>query len=103
MDTKQMIEVMQAHMEGKAIESRAKNTETWIPATSPSWDWFNQEYRIKKEPQVMYVAPCPIRCSRDGWQVAHPNEQRMKDGGYKNVRKFVEVIEQDKPEIQAEY
>lgn len=89
MDTKQMIEVMQAHMEGKAIESRAKNTETWSSATSPSWDWFTREYRIKKEPVVIYAVPF----SGGRWE-GNNNRELLSKQGFLGMKKFVEVIEE---------
>ncbi len=52
MNTKQMIEVMQAFEDGKKIEVRDKGCpSSWDSATTPTWNWYEQEYRIAPEPK----------------------------------------------------
>lgn len=51
MNTKQMIEVMQAFEDGKEIEFRERGSRTWKPDENPEWDWSGIEYRIAPEPE----------------------------------------------------
>lgn len=49
MNTKEMIEVMQAFIDGKEIEMRKVHYKDWYSVSVPDWDWLNCFYRIKKE------------------------------------------------------
>lgn len=49
MNTKDMIEVMQAYDNGKAIELRRNNEYEWSACRNPVWNWFLFEYRIKPD------------------------------------------------------
>jgi len=49
--TKEMIEVMQAFVDGKKIEFRI-GQGLWFDADSPNWDWISSDYRIKPEPKL---------------------------------------------------
>lgn len=51
MNTKEMIEVMQAFEDGKKIEFRYKRYKKWQSCPEPKWDWFMNEYRIAPEPE----------------------------------------------------
>lgn len=51
METKQMIEVMQAFEDGKKIEGRSSATGGWEHVTDPTWDWNHCVYRIAPEPE----------------------------------------------------
>lgn len=58
----EIIEVVQAHKEGKAIESRIKDDKgysLWFVTTEPCWNFGTHEYRIAK--------PKP----REFWMVSH--------------------------------
>lgn len=47
----QMVEVIQAHQEGKTLEARDIGTSAWTRCRQPpSWDFRDYEYRIKPEP-----------------------------------------------------
>jgi len=50
MDTKEMIAVMQAAIDGKPIQYRRKGDIDWKVA-SPHWNWDGCEYRVKPEPK----------------------------------------------------
>ena len=52
MNTKEMIEVMQAFEDGKDIQFHdgAANSQ-WMDATKPGWYWPHYNYRIKKDPK----------------------------------------------------
>lgn len=54
--TKEKITVMQAYADGKLIEYRIKPSYEWITYLGTgelSWDWWNNEYRIKQEPEYI--------------------------------------------------
>jgi hypothetical protein len=52
MNTKEMIEVMKAFEDGKKIEVRDKwFPSSWDSATTPTWNWYEREYRIAPEPK----------------------------------------------------
>jgi len=47
MSTDEMIEVMQAYMRGEAIEISDADKDEWEYIKEPSWDWVNNDYRVK--------------------------------------------------------
>ena len=50
--TRDYIEVMSAHLQGKTIQKRKcgwRDTDEWIDLYLPKWDWGVNEYRIKPE------------------------------------------------------
>lgn len=54
--TKEKITVMQAYADGKLIEYRIKPSYEWITYLGTgelSWDWWNNDYRIKQEPEYI--------------------------------------------------
>lgn len=54
--TQEMIEVMQAYEDGKAIQFQLNGSVKWFVARSPSWDWSSIDYRImpeEKEPNAL--------------------------------------------------
>lgn len=46
--TRQLIEVMQAYIDGKEIEERC-GLGNWHDCPIPIWDWIGNDYRIKGE------------------------------------------------------
>lgn len=47
--TKQMIEVMQAYVDGREVESRSnKGPSVWGKTYDPIWNWNAFDYRVKK-------------------------------------------------------
>lgn len=52
MNTDKMIEVMQAHTRGEAIEVSDKGANDWSEIKHPLWDWANFEYRVKPAKKV---------------------------------------------------
>lgn len=53
MDLKEMIKVMQHFADGGEILYKAKKDDSnnWIKCTSPIWNWFKSDYKIK-EPKL---------------------------------------------------
>ena len=47
MNTKEMMEVMKAHLDGKDIQYN--NGNGWTNTKYPNWNWGNTKYRIKSE------------------------------------------------------
>lgn len=62
----EMISVLTAAKEGKAIEWRCKtgNRPEWY-AGAPAWDFCQHDYRVKPEPREIWVN------EYDGWIAAH--------------------------------
>ena len=50
MTLREKIECMEAFERGEEIELKNCDNE-WIVYDSPSWDWVNNEYRIKPKPK----------------------------------------------------
>lgn len=56
MNTQEKIEIMQAYLDGKEIEVRAKGLRNWnVCHTRPEWDWNGCEYRVKKAPKYRVI------------------------------------------------
>lgn len=51
MTDKEIIAVIQAHIEGKQIQFRYENSLEWLDCTDnkPSWDFSSYDYRVKPE------------------------------------------------------
>lgn len=49
MTTKEMIEVMQAYVDGKQIEYSYKGQNHWRDSEESGWDWVKFDFRIKPE------------------------------------------------------
>ena len=56
MNTKYMIEIMQAYLDGKDIEVCNKASKfNWVNTVIPSWDWISSDYRTKLIPKELWV------------------------------------------------
>ncbi len=51
----EIIAVVQAHKEGKKIEERCHSSSSWRHVTFPRWNFEDCDYRVKKEPSVIYA------------------------------------------------
>lgn len=58
-NTRQIMEVMQAYLDGKKIERRhtldAGNETMWRVYKTPDWNWNHYDYRVKQEPREFSV------------------------------------------------
>ena len=63
-DTKKMILVMQAYVDGKSIECKPSTQEHYMRAGSPAWHFGAYNYRVKPEP-------------REYWINSYPNETKL--------------------------
>lgn len=61
-ETKNLIVVMQAYVDGKQIQYTDGESEYWIDVESPEWDP-NYDYRIKPEPEYR-----PFKDADECWQ-----------------------------------
>lgn len=56
-ETKKMVEVMNAYIEGREIEGKQKSQEMYDILIEPNWNWVSCDYRIKeKEVRHKYKA-----------------------------------------------
>lgn len=66
--TEEMIEVMQAYVDGKKIECKCTNMPCagWFTTEKPAWGWSFNDYRVKPEPHyVPYDSVMEV--DRDKW------------------------------------
>ena len=49
---KEAIKVMEHWLNGGEVEFKSRRNDNWLlpPCGRPSWNWYDSEYRIKKEP-----------------------------------------------------
>jgi hypothetical protein len=54
----EMIEVIQAHKDGKVIQIRMANGGSeWMRNDAPQWNFFSAEYRVKPVPKEYWLVP----------------------------------------------
>ena len=93
MTTKEMIEVMQAYDRGEEIEKCLVDCEDrWVPATSPSWNWGQTNYRIKPKGTKFKVGDVLVRLADEGLPLTFRDICRIssittKEYGIKNLCK----------------
>ena len=51
----EMIEVIQAHKEGKSIQWRLAGRGAWTDTGKPNWNFDSKQYRVKPEPMTIWV------------------------------------------------
>ena len=93
-ETKTMIEVMQAYVDGKTIQVYDEEESTWIDSIGPAWNWTFGSYRVKPEPLECWVTVyndhvCST-CHDSKESALHITDKRLPNW---TVRKFREVIE----------
>lgn len=91
MTVDQMIEVLQAHKNGKQIEYQNKNSNSWIECTNPIWSFSQCNYRIKQEPRHFWVNIYP---NQSACSACIHNSQRDADiAADSNRIECIEVVE----------
>ena len=63
--TKEKIEVMQAFEDGREIQRKCWDSNTWLnshSAPEPDWDWLTWDYRIKKSTILVNGIEVPEPC-----------------------------------------
>lgn len=58
-EAKEFIEIMQAYVDGKEIEYRAKNGE-WFVIENPVWNFNEVEYRVRVKPKEKPKEKIPL-------------------------------------------
>ena len=61
----EMIEVIQAHKEGRVIQQQPHGLDYWETDT-PDWNFTTQDFRVKPEPREFEITVCPVnkrKCS----------------------------------------
>lgn len=94
------IEVMQAHVAGNKIEALCRDEYrafkvdylVWTCVENPDWNWTHYDYRIAREPRVIWVNEYRDGTFGQGWP--SPEEARaMRTSDGLRCVKFVEVME----------
>jgi len=76
METKEMIEVMQAYVDGKSILLKCHGLEEWKTLTrEPAWDWLNNDYAVKPDPIHCYITVLDGRIA----STVHATEKSAND------------------------
>lgn len=61
MTTEEQIEIMQAYVDGKTIQTKSKHRkdgwEDFVANRNPYWTWETIEYRVKPEPKYRPLKP----------------------------------------------
>ena len=55
MELKEMIKVMQHFKDGGEVECKSEFYSTWEECSSPIWNWFNCDYRIKEQKEKVTI------------------------------------------------
>lgn len=58
MTSDEIIEVVQAHKDGKQIECRSRSLMSegsWRITATPAWEFPNYDYRVKREPREVWI------------------------------------------------
>jgi len=102
--TKEMIEVMQAALDGKTVQVRKNavgNWGDWFNSSQPVWDWDTQDYRVKPQEPRRIVTYFHDGGFRPGLAFCCTNETNrileLKQSGRTDLVEFIELT----PEIKS--
>ena len=74
MNTKEMIEVMQAEQSGEKIQYKPRQySGEWTDIIDPSWEWGTNQYRIKPTPTYRPYRPDELMQLKGKWLKAKNN------------------------------
>ena len=84
MTLREKIECMQAFDRGEEIECAAAGYDTgWHYMKTPSWDWRENDYRIKPKPkQTVTIEKWLCKSAWDNYVVIEGEKAFFKTGGY---------------------
>lgn len=68
-EAKKAAEVMLAYADGKQVEIKCFDNKTWNTDYTPTFDWLNNDYRIKPEPKYR-----PFKDANECWQEMQKHE-----------------------------
>ncbi len=98
MNDADIVKVVQAHIDGKLVQYRRKNTDydaKWIDCVSNHlWDFVNIDYRVKQEPRKFLLYD-NTQDDVYGFEITHKDDaeiERIK-GGWINVFEVMEITE----------
>lgn len=113
MTTKEKIEVMQAYLDGKQIQSKMKKPRyseeagwaDWISHKQPVWDFWSCEYRIKPKPRIP-IEEWRVLYKDGSWSHPFGIARAAKavlnaTSGAERVVHFREVIEDDQSQSES--
>jgi hypothetical protein len=85
--TEQQIAIMQAFIDGKAVQYRKRGvgSDAWYAIEKPKWDWDHCEYRVKPEPKTVMMQ---MWRNSEGYDAAYP-----VNDGYRKTKKIGEPFE----------
>ena len=94
----EMIQVIQAHKEGKQLQYRGKHSHWADIIDPPAWAFHAYDYRVKPEPRVVWINEYPRTVLGDTRlsTTAHPSKESAAFDASSSViatRKFIEVLE----------
>ena len=82
MTLREKLQVMEAFERVEEIELKNCDNE-WIVYDSPSWDWVNNEYRIKPRPkQTVTIEKWLCKSAWDNYFIIEGEVAFFKTGGY---------------------
>jgi hypothetical protein len=86
----EMIEVIQAHKDGKAIQARlAGGGSEWKRNTAPQWNFLSAEYRVKPEPKEYWLVPYKNKL---GFTVFGSSTKNLDSDWYNDKLDFANTI-----------
>lgn len=98
--TAEKIKVMQAFERGEQIQRRSFGCDSWADISSPAWDWFNQEYRVKPKIRKIKVYWAILMKKDQTLITTNPKSKKEHDLnliGYKNtaivVKQYSDTLE----------
>jgi hypothetical protein len=53
----EIIQVVQAHKDGKVIQYRRMAQDGWVLASTPTWNFSELDYRVKPMPKEYWLVP----------------------------------------------
>lgn len=96
----EIIAVVQAHKNGKSIESRCRegSCHRWLESKDPGWNFYDYDYRVKLEPRVFWINEYQESISGNKYLGTNRFDSKEKIieqnyKGYVRTVKFVEEIE----------
>ena len=94
MGEKEIIDVVQAYLNGEAIEFKLRNSKNWNLADRPTWDFTCFDYRVRREPRTVYVNVYADGSMSEAKIYSTALDYPQSCNGVKMVE-FIEVIEDE--------
>ena len=86
----EMIEVIQAHKNGKVIQVRTAPSALWCTTIVPNWNFGFLEFRVKPQPKEYWLIPYKEKL---GFSVSSYDPRNAVEGGDKvDIAGIIHVI-----------